>query len=112
MKERVAVVTGANRGIGEEIARQLAGHGLRVVRTSREPREGFAALDVTSPPQIAELARLVERQGGLDVLVNNAGTSLDGFGAAVARRTLDVNFTGAMRVTDALLPSMRAGGRV
>jgi len=112
MSERVAVVTGANRGLGAEIARQLGGRGLRVVATSREPRDGFATLDVTRAEHVEALAHRLAGEGGLDVLVNNAGVSLDGFDADVARRTLDVNVRGAMRVTDALLPGMRDGGRV
>jgi NAD(P)-dependent dehydrogenase (short-subunit alcohol dehydrogenase family) len=109
MRERVAVVTGANRGLGAEIARQLEAAGARVVRTSREPQAGFETLDVTRADHAQALA---ERLAGVDILVNNAGISLDGFDADVARRTLDVNVFGAMRVTDALLPTMRAGGRI
>jgi carbonyl reductase 1 len=111
-EERVAVVTGANRGIGEEIARQLGERGLHVVRTSREPRAGFETLDVTRADQAQALAEKLGGRGGVDVLVNNAGVSLDGFDADVARRTLDVNFFGAPRVTDAMLPVMRAGARI
>jgi len=109
---RTAVVTGANRGIGEAIAAALAARGLRVVPTSREPREGFVTLDVTRADHVAALAQKVAGQGGADVLVNNAGVSLDGFDERVVRRTLDANFLGAMHVTDALLPSMRRGGRI
>jgi carbonyl reductase 1 len=112
MKEHVAVVTGANRGIGAEIARQLEARAMRVVRTSREPAAAFTTLDVTRPEQIASLASGLARDGGVDALVNNAGVSLDGFGVEVARRTLDVNFYGAMRVTDALLPSLREGASI
>jgi NAD(P)-dependent dehydrogenase (short-subunit alcohol dehydrogenase family) len=114
-RERVAVVTGANRGIGEAIAGELARRGVRVVPTSREPRPGFAALDVTQAASVAALAADLAGKGGhggLDILVNNAGESFDGFDAGVAERTLDVNVFGAERVTDALLPLMRPGGRV
>src|SRR5579883_2727313 len=86
---RTAVVTGANRGIGEAIAAELGERGLRVVPTSREPRQGFATLDVTRADQAEALARQLAGEGGVDVLVNNAGTSLDGFDEGVARRTLD-----------------------
>jgi NAD(P)-dependent dehydrogenase (short-subunit alcohol dehydrogenase family) len=110
--ERVAIVTGANRGLGAEIASQLTQRGLRVIATSREPHTEFATLDVTQRDQIQQLAHRVSSQGGLDVLVNNAGISLNGFNADVARRTLEVNFFGAMNVTDAMLPAMRPGGRV
>ncbi|HTB74360.1 MAG TPA: SDR family NAD(P)-dependent oxidoreductase [Polyangiaceae bacterium] len=108
---RVAVVTGANRGIGEEVARQLAARGLRVIPTSRSPKSGFATLDVEDRASIEAFARS-QAAAGVDVLVNNAGASFDGFDASVATRTLGVNFFGAMHLTDALLPSMRAGGRV
>ncbi|HEY3820632.1 MAG TPA: SDR family NAD(P)-dependent oxidoreductase [Polyangiaceae bacterium] len=110
--ERVAVVTGANRGIGAEITRQLELEGMRVVPTSREPRQGFVTLDVTSTREIEALATRLAKEGGVDVLVDNAGVSLDGFDAEVAKKTLAVNFYGALNVTDALLPSMRPGGRV
>jgi NAD(P)-dependent dehydrogenase (short-subunit alcohol dehydrogenase family) len=112
MKDRVAVVTGANRGIGAEITRQLREQGMRVIPASREPRDGFATLDVTRAEHIDALARRLAEEGGVDALVNNGGVSLDGFDAEVARRTLAVNFHGAMHLTDALLPSMRSGGRI
>jgi NAD(P)-dependent dehydrogenase (short-subunit alcohol dehydrogenase family) len=108
---RTAIVTGANRGIGEQIARELEARGLRVTATSREARTGFAKLDVTRNDDISALAASLQR-AGLDVLVNNAGASFDGFDAGVARRTLDANFFGAMHVTDALLPAMRPGARI
>jgi NAD(P)-dependent dehydrogenase (short-subunit alcohol dehydrogenase family) len=107
MVDRIAVVTGANRGLGAEIARQLGAQGVRVVRTCREAEPGFETLDVTRVDQAAALAA---RLGPVDIVVNNAGVSLDGFDGDVARRTLDVNLLGALRVTDALLPRMRPGG--
>lgn len=105
-------MTGANRGIGEAIAAELRARGLRVVPTSREPRKGFATLDVTRADQVAALAAQLAGEGGVDVLVNNAGASLDGFDEGTVRRTLEANFLGALRVTDALLPIMRPGGRI
>jgi carbonyl reductase 1 len=108
---RVAVVTGANRGIGEEIARQLAARGLHVVATSREPGRRFAVLDVEDRASIDAFARS-HAAAGVEVLVNNAGASFDGFDAKVVARTLAVNFFGPMHLTDALLPSMRPGARV
>ena len=108
---RTAVVTGANRGLGQEIAKQLAARGLHVVPTSREPKSGYATLDVADRASIDAFARS-QASAGVDVLVNNAGASFDGFDASVAARTLAVNFFGAMHLTDALLPSMRSGARV
>jgi NAD(P)-dependent dehydrogenase (short-subunit alcohol dehydrogenase family) len=91
--QRVAVVTGANRGLGLETCRQLAARGLTVVLTSRDADKGERAaerlrseglpvrahkLDVTQPEQVSDLARFVERElGRVDVLVNNAGVALD-----------------------------------
>lgn len=89
----VAVVTGGNRGIGQEIGRQLAVHGMQVVLTARDPKKGqavakamkadgldvtFRKLDVTDPRSISGLVRWL-RQGPkrCDVLVNNAGIYLD-----------------------------------
>lgn len=109
---RRAVVTGANRGIGEVIARELVARGVHVLATSRTPRADYATLDVTDAASIAELAKRVASDGGLDILVNNAGISVGGFDANVAEQTLDVNFSGVVRVTDALLPLLRDGGRV
>src|SRR5262249_39554017 len=55
---------------------------------------------------------LEETEKGLDVLVNNAGVSLDGFDARVARRTIDINFKGTVRTTESLLPLFRRQGRI
>jgi len=119
-QKRLAVVTGANRGIGRAIAERLVKAGFEVVGTARDPAEGrkamadigarFTKLDVTDRATIRAVAD--ELSSGLDVLVNNSGVSMRGFDANVARRTLDVNFFGAMHVTDALLPAMRNEGRI
>jgi carbonyl reductase 1 len=124
----VALVTGGNRGIGLEIGRQLARKGITVVLGSRDAQAGREAaralaaeglpvehgqLDVSSEASIDALAGEIQaRHAGLDVLVNNAGIAMDGFDAEVARRTLDVNFFGSLRVTDRFLPMLRAGARV
>jgi len=127
---KTALVTGANRGLGLEIARQLAVQGMRVVLTARDPAKGqaavadllkqglaadFHALDVCDPQSIAELGRALEqRYARLDVLVNNAGILIDGKDERIAeldpqilRRTLETNLYGALRVTQATLPLMR-----
>ena len=122
-EKRLAVVTGSNRGIGHEIARQLVANGLRVIATARDTATGtnaaaeigaeFAALDVANPSSIDAFAeQLAHKEGGLDVFVANAGIALDGFNADVARRTIDVNFYGAMHSTDKLLPLFRPGARI
>jgi len=110
MHDRIALVTGANRGIGLEITRQLAASGVHVLTAAREPGAADLLLDVTSKEQISALTDRLK--DGLDIIVNNAGTALDGFNFDVAKRTLDVNFFGAMNLTDALLPRLRVGARV
>ena len=111
-----ALVTGASRGLGLETARQLGARGYRVLQAVRHARAGDGdtwSLDVTAPASVAALAERLVREGvHLDVLVNNAGISLKGFDAEVVRRTLAVNFFGAIAVTDALLPSVRDGGAI
>jgi carbonyl reductase 1 len=115
---RIAVVTGANRGIGQAIAQGLDARGFHVMSAARSPRDAEAsfgetvALDVTEPQSVAALASELRKRGGANVLVNNAGVSLDGFDETVAARTLETNFFGAMRVTDALVPSMQDRARI
>jgi carbonyl reductase 1 len=125
---RIAVVSGANRGIGLEVTRQLGRAGLFVVMGSRDATQGDEArqkladeglpvesrpLDVAREGSVRALADAVRAaHGGIDVLINNAGVSIEGFDERVARQTVDVNFHGAMRLADALLPLMRPGGRI
>jgi NAD(P)-dependent dehydrogenase (short-subunit alcohol dehydrogenase family) len=120
----IAVVTGANRGLGLEVARQLARRGMRVMMTSRDRaageeaaesvrREGeveVRALDVADAASVADFARSID--GPVRALVNNAGASFSGFDARVAERTLATNYFGAAAVTDALLPRLAPGARV
>ena len=120
---RTALVTGANRGIGLEVCAQLKAQGFAVILTSRDEADGRAAaeklgvdyrrLDVANPKSIAALADGLRRDGrSIDVLINNAAVSLDGFDSAVVRQTLAANFFGALALTEALLPLMTDGGAI
>lgn len=123
------MVTGANRGLGLEIARQLSNNALHVVMTARSSQALDAALasiratggqvsgvvlDVCDADAGARLATQLRQQfGRVDVLVNNAGVSLDRNVAALdvsvelVQRTMDVNVYGALRMSQALIPLMR-----
>jgi NAD(P)-dependent dehydrogenase (short-subunit alcohol dehydrogenase family) len=125
----IALVTGANRGIGRETARQLAAKGYSVILSARDESKAKSAaeelsveggdvrplmLDVSDPASIERAAaELSADPRQLDVLVNNAGIGSD-FGVAGAdpdfdaiQRALDTNFFGAYRLTIALLPLLR-----
>lgn len=120
---RIALVTGANRGIGREVCRQLALAGIDTILTARNTASGretarelgleFMQLDVTDDVSVRRLAESVEkRYGRLDILVNNAGVSEDPGGALDGdvegmRETMDVNCFGALRVCRALAPVLR-----
>jgi NAD(P)-dependent dehydrogenase (short-subunit alcohol dehydrogenase family) len=123
----IALVTGANRGLGRETARQLAERGYETIVSARDEskaREAAEAiggrplqLDVADPASIERAAAAIgEDPGALDVLVNNAGAGFD-FGVSGAEpdfdaieRSLETNFLGAYRLTVALLPLLRASG--
>jgi NAD(P)-dependent dehydrogenase (short-subunit alcohol dehydrogenase family) len=115
-KMAVMLITGANRGLGYESARQLIRLGHTVYVGSRHVGHGEAAasdlggqfvqLDVTDDSSVeAALGMIAERQGHLDVLVNNAGisTTADVTGP-VALKVFDTNAIGLIRVTQAALP--------
>ncbi len=120
---RTAVVSGASSGIGEATARRLAAEGFDVVmgarRTDRMAPVAAAIgaralpLDVTDPESVQAFAAALDR---VDVLVNNAGGAFDAAPVAEAdldswSRTFEVNVLGAVRLTKALLPALRASGR-
>ncbi len=130
--EKIAVVTGANRGLGFETCRQLAKQGYKVILTSRDETKGKAAasklksenldiiyhsLDVTRDDSVQQLADFINQQfGRLHVLVNNAGVFIEKnadypsiFDTKVdtIRQTLEVNTYGALRVTQALVSLMK-----
>jgi NAD(P)-dependent dehydrogenase (short-subunit alcohol dehydrogenase family) len=125
----IALVTGANRGLGLEVCRQLASSGWTVVLTARDlakseaaaeslVREGLEVLprqlDVADQASVWRLAReLANQLDRLDVLVNNAGILYDTWQSAadadldVVREALETNTIGAWRTAQALLPLMR-----
>jgi carbonyl reductase 1 len=125
-----AVVTGGNRGLGLETARQLAQRGYRILLTSRDAGQGEEAavalraegpvgdveshvLDVTDAGSAGVLAEHLRSRGQrIDALVNNAGASFRGFDAEVVRKTMDVNYHGVVQVTDALRPLLAEHARV
>ena len=133
---KIALITGANKGIGYELARQLGKEGITVLVAARNSKLGEAAaaklkaagadayfieLDVTKPDTIAKAAQTVRaRYGRLDILVNNAAVVDKGDGPPstadpeAVRRVLDVNFFGALAITQAMLPLVRnaAAGRI
>ena len=121
---KVVLITGANKGLGKEIARQLGLLGYTVILAARNEPAGKAAaaelaaagcdaravrLEVTNPDDIANLAGYLEKTfGKLDVLVNNAGIALEWDGqptnADKVRRTLEVNLVAPYAITAALVP--------
>ena len=122
-----ALVTGANKGIGQAIAQQLAGLGMTVLLAARDPGRGSEAaaalraaggdvhpliLDVTDPASIQAAAGQVAAQfGRLDVLVNNAGAAGRQVPGTVrldsVRAVFETNVFGVIMVTEALLPLLR-----
>ncbi|MCP3804121.1 SDR family oxidoreductase [Allokutzneria sp. A3M-2-11 16] len=133
MSEEVALVTGANKGIGKEIARGLAAEGMTVYLGARDPELGRLAaedikgdvrvlrLDVTEQSTVDDAVAAIDAEHGrLDVLVNNAGVVVE-WGVAVPevpadllRRTYEINVFGVVAATQACIPLLRRApvGRV
>jgi NAD(P)-dependent dehydrogenase (short-subunit alcohol dehydrogenase family) len=134
--EKIALITGANKGIGFEVARQLGEQGNVVLIGARDEGRGKAAadslvsrgiaavplrIDVTDPASAADAAmQIEERYDRLDILVNNAGIA-GGFSGAPSEATADdmrevyeTNVFGVVSVTNAMLPLLRrsAAGRI
>ncbi len=128
---KVALISGANKGIGLETARQLGKQGITVLVGACDLAKGEAAVaelqkegigahavkfDVLNDADVNAAAAKIEKEfGKLDILVNNAGVSLEGFGPNVSsqtsqdilRKTFDTNFFALVSVTQALLPLIK-----
>ncbi|MGM0704256.1 MAG: SDR family NAD(P)-dependent oxidoreductase [Pseudomonadota bacterium] len=129
---KIILVTGANKGIGYEISRQVGQAGAIVLMGARSAERGQAAaralaeegvaaswlpLDVTDAQSIADAAaRITEEHGRLDILVNNAGIGAAGDGTPsnasldAVRQVFETNFFGALAVTQAMLPLLLRSG--
>lgn len=129
METRIALVTGANKGIGYEVARQIGQTDAIVLIGARNPDRGQAAaralaeegiaafwlpLDVTDAQSVATAAsRITDEHGRLDILVNNAGIGASGDGVPsnasldAVRRVFETNVFGTLAVTQAMLPLLR-----
>jgi NAD(P)-dependent dehydrogenase (short-subunit alcohol dehydrogenase family) len=136
--KKVALITGANKGIGLETARQLGKLGITVLVGVRDLAKGEAAvkelksdeidaravkLDVDNPADFSVVAKMIEKEFGvLDILINNAGIFLDGrkgnetskTSQEILHKTFETNFFAVIGLTQAMLPLLRKslGGRI
>jgi NAD(P)-dependent dehydrogenase (short-subunit alcohol dehydrogenase family) len=131
--KKVGLVTGANKGIGFEVARQLGKAGWTVLAGARNEELGrqavekllaegldvhFIQLDLDAPESAVKAAQSIrERFGKLNVLINNAGVSSKGDGPPskvdleVVKKTMNTNFLGTVAVTQAMLPMLQAAAK-
>ena len=128
---RVAVITGASRGLGRALARAMAADGYRLVVDARDGaalREAMAGLpagavvtalagDITDPAHRGDLRRAADALGGADLLINNAGTlgpsplpAISEFPLDELRTALEVNVLAPIALTQMLLPALRERG--
>jgi NAD(P)-dependent dehydrogenase (short-subunit alcohol dehydrogenase family) len=131
--KKIALVTGANKGLGFETARKFAQQGIKVLLGARNESRGskaesklrdegldveFVLIDVTNPDHIKGIQKHIKQNyGKLDILVNNAGTvdpeeplfanSTETISQKALRATFDVNFFGLVELTQALLPLIK-----
>ena len=127
--QKIAIVTGGNRGIGFEICRQLARMGIKVILTARDESKGkdavrklqyegldvvFYSLDITDEQSIKRLAGWVEQTfNRIDILINNAAINIDEDCTALKadinkiKETMETNVYGPLRLCQALVPIMR-----
>ena len=129
--KKIALITGANKGLGFEMARQLGKAGVTVVLAARDPQKGEAAaaklradgldvqflkLDVTDKADRAAASAFLDKKfGRLDILINNAGISAEVFGTGkpstttddTIHRTFETNFFAPVALTKALLPLLK-----
>jgi 3-oxoacyl-[acyl-carrier protein] reductase len=115
LKGRVALVTGASRGVGAKIAARLAEHGATVYAADIAA-DSPVRMDVTDRDAVLAVVRKIqEEKGGLDVLVNNAGLLANGpFDATTGEawdRLVAVNLTGIYNCVQAAVPAMRRRGK-
>lgn len=133
MSKKIALITGANKGLGFETARQLGKEGVSIIAAARNKEKGIAAvnklkeegidaeflqLDVDKDADIQFAFNFInEKYGKLDILINNAGIQVDGAGwgdntattikEEALRQTMDTNFFNVVKLTNTLLPLIK-----